>query len=463
MLLLNGDCIEQMQKLKDEGKQIDSVVTDPPYHLTSIVERYGKDGSAPAKDKDGLYQRQARGFMGKEWDGGDIAFRTDTWKLAYDLLKPGGYLLAFSASRNYHRMAVAIEDAGFEIRDQIMWIYGSGFPKSLNIGKAIDKRLGNEREVVGTRVSAFGDADGSETDDGRNLWGKESTKEVELTKGNSEYEGWGTALKPAHEPIVMARKPLEGTNIDNVLKYGTGAINIDGCRIETNPEVDDMLREVERVQRDEKNVWSNKNSGFKNENNNLTGVRKEGRYPANVMHDGSDVVQEIFPQTSKSVSTKRTRKTIGSFGMPNDTTPEYDDEGTAARYFYCPKTSAEERNRGLESFTAKPMAWGNQAKAELKRGNLDFKGNQGDGSKHNKVAMRLNTHPTVKPQELMKYLCRLVTPKGGVVLDPFMGSGSTGMAAKDEGFDFIGIEKEKEYFEIAEARIKVSSPLMEFM
>ena len=151
MLLLNGDCIEQMQKLKDEGKQIDSVVTDPPYHLTSIVERYGKDGSAPAKDKDGLYQRQARGFMGKEWDGGDIAFRTDTWKLAYDLLKPGGYLLAFSASRNYHRMAVAIEDAGFEIRDQIMWIYGSGFPKSLNIGKAIDKRNGVQGDVIGTR------------------------------------------------------------------------------------------------------------------------------------------------------------------------------------------------------------------------------------------------------------------------------------------------------------------------
>ena len=247
MLLLNGDCIEQMQKLKDEGKQIDSVVTDPPYHLTSIVERYGKDGSAPEKDKDGLYQRQARGFMGKEWDGGDIAFRTDTWKLAYDLLKPGGYLLAFSASRNYHRMAVAIEDAGFEIRDQIMWIYGSGFPKSLNIGKAIDKRLGNERDVVGTRVSAFGDADGSETDDGRNLWGKESTKEVELTKGSSEYEGWGTALKPAHEPNVMARKPLEGSNIDNVLKYGTGAINIDGCRIEgevTRPDTNPDFRDV---------------------------------------------------------------------------------------------------------------------------------------------------------------------------------------------------------------------------
>ena len=455
MLLLNGDCIEQMQKLKDEGKQIDSVVTDPPYHLTSIVERYGKKGSAPAKDRDGLYQRQARGFMGKEWDGGDIAFRTDTWKLAYDLLKPGGYLLAFSASRNYHRMAVAIEDAGFEIRDQIMWIYGSGFPKSLNIGKAIDKKLGNEREVIGKGkpMSSLGVM---HDDD----W--QSDSEYNETKGNSEWEGWGTALKPAHEPIVMARKPLEGTNKQNIEKYGTGGINIDGCRIKGN-DTGGERKTTTRKSRDENNVWTDENSGMKQEANHFADADPKGRYPANVMHDGSDVVQEIFPQTSKSVSTKRTRKTIGSFGMPNDTTPEYDDEGTAARYFYCPKTSAEERDRGLESFTAKPMAWGNQAKAELKRGNLDFKGNQGDGSKHNKVAMRLNTHPTVKPQELMKYLCRLVTPKGGVVLDPFMGSGSTGMAAKDEGFDFIGIEKEKEYFEIAEARIKVSSPLMEFM
>ena len=459
MLLLNGDCIEQMQKLKDEGKQIDSVVTDPPYHLTSIVERYGKDGSAPAKDKDGLYQRQARGFMGKEWDGGDIAFRTDTWKLAYDLLKPGGYLLAFSASRNYHRMAVAIEDAGFEIRDQIMWIYGSGFPKSLNIGKAIDKRNGVQGDVIGTRKVTSSDI-------GQNSgWNHLNTDrgDYEYREIMNEYEGWGTALKPAHEPIVMARKPLsEKSIVENVLKHRTGGINIDGCRIQGD-DTGGERKITTRKSRDENNVWTDDNSGMKQEENHFADADPKGRYPANVMHDGSDVVQDIFPQTSKSVSTKRTRKTIGSFGMPNDTTPEYDDEGTAARYFYCPKTSAEERNRGLESFTAKPMAWGNQAKAELKRGNLDFKGNQGDGSKHNKVAMRLNTHPTVKPQELMKYLCRLVTPKGGVVLDPFMGSGSTGMAAKDEGFDFIGIEKEKEYFEIAEARIKVSSPLMEFM
>ena len=373
MLLINGDCIEEMQKLIDDGVQVDSVVTDPPYHLTSIVKRFGKEDSAPAQfGTDGAYARASKGFMGKEWDGGDIAFRPETWELALKLLKPGGHLLAFSASRNYHRMAVAIEDAGFEIRDQMMWLYGSGFPKSLNIG-----------------------------------------------------DGWGTALKPAHEPIVMARKFIEGTNKQNKEKYGTGGLNIDGCRIETNPEVDDMHRVVDRKPRNDDKVWTNKNSGFKNENNIYTGVREEGRFPANVMHGGLDT--------------------------------EW------SRYFYCPKTSKAEKNKGLDSFEAKPMAWGNQAKAELKRGNLDWKGNQGDGTKHNKVSMRVNTHPTVKPQELMKYLCRMVTPKGGTVLDPFMGSGSTGCAAKDEGFNFIGIEKEKEYFDIADARIKVTSPLSEFM
>ena len=365
MLLLNGDCIEQMQKLKDEGKQIDSVVTDPPYHLTSIVERYGKEGSAPAKDRDGLYQRQARGFMGKEWDGGDIAFRTDTWKLAYDLLKPGGYLLAFSASRNYHRMAVAIEDAGFEIRDQIMWIYGSGFPKSLNVG-----------------------------------------------------DGWGTALKPAHEPIVMARKPLEGTNKQNIEKYGTGGINIDGCRIQGD-DIDGERKITTRKSRDKNNVWTDENSGMKQEENHFADADPKGRYPANLIHDG---LQEEW-----------------------------------ARYFYCPKTSSAERNRGLDDFDTKKM--GMSGGAQSKGDGYD----KGQGIGLNRVIERKNTHPTVKPQELMKYLCRLVTPKGGVVLDPFMGSGSTGMAAKDEGFDFIGIEKEQEYFEIAEARIKVSSPLMEFM
>ena len=364
--LINGDCIEEMQRLIDEGVQVDSVVTDPPYHLTSIVKRYGKPDSAPAKDRDGLYQRQARGFMGKEWDGGDIAFRPKTWELAYELLKPGGHLLAFSASRNYHRMAVAIEDAGFEIRDQLMWLYGSGFPKSHNIGKAVDKMQGNEKSST------------YKPNDKNAVYGKNYGGGVtDRTPADNEWNGWGTALKPAHEPIVMARKPISEKSIaDNVSKHGTGGINIDECRVEGE------------------------------------------RYPANVMHDG---LKEDW-----------------------------------ARFFYCPKTSGLERNQGLDDFETKMMGMSNGAQS---------KGEGYDKGQEiglNKVIERKNTHPTVKPVELMKYLCRLVTPKGGIVLDPFMGSGSTGMAAKDEGFDFIGIEREKEYFEICKSRIEKSSPLMEF-
>ena len=378
MILINGDCIEEMHKLIDDGVQVDSVVTDPPYHLTSIVDRFGKKGSAKPKDKDGLYNRIDKGFMGQEWDGGDIAFQQETWELAYKLLKPGGHLLAFSASRNYHRMAVAIEDAGFDIRDQIIWLYGSGFPKSHNIGKDIDKK-----------------------------------------QGNSEWEGWGTALKPAHEPIVMARKSISEKSIaDNVLKYRTGAINIDECRVEgndakypdTNPDFKDIGRQskeaigidklsfgqtenakrkrVVRKPRNESGVWTDGNSGMKAEGTQYADADPKGRFPANVMHDGLDT--------------------------------EW------SRYFYCPKASKSERNNS----TVK------------------------------------NNHPTVKPQQLMQYLCRMVTPKGGTVLDMFMGSGSTGMAAKDEGFDFIGIEKEKEYFKIAEARIEsveIKATLQEFM
>ena len=387
MLLLNGDCIEEMQKLIDDGKQVDSVVTDPPYHLTSIVERFGEEGSAPAKDKDGAFKRQSVGFMGKEWDGGDIAFRPDTWKLAYDLLKPGGYLLAFSASRNYHRMAVAIEDAGFEIRDQIMWIYGSGFPKSMNIGKNIDKihrgvRHGTKdssSEMHGVKREKI---EGNTRNDIDTFYRTKKTKEYDFeTKDGRDWDGWGTHLKPAHEPIVMARKPISEKSIaENVMKHGTGGINIDECRIEgkvkrpdTNPDFRDVAKKAMaqggqdklnfnqitgakrkttvRKSRSGDGVWTNENSGMKAEGTEFADADPRGRFPANVMHGGL--------------------------------------ETEWARYFYCPKTSKFERN------------------------NADK-----------------NTHPTVKPVELMKYLCRLVTPKGGVVLDPFMGSGSTGMAAK---------------------------------
>jgi len=380
MLLLNGDCIEEMQKLIDDGVQVDSVVTDPPYHLTSIVKRFGKEGSAPAQHgTDGAYARASKGFMGKEWDGGDIAFRPETWELALKLLKPGGHLLAFSASRNYHRMAVAIEDAGFEIRDQMMWLYGSGFPKSQNVG-----------------------------------------------------DGWGSALKPAHEPIVMARKQLSEKNIkDNVLKHGTGAINIDGCRVEGNdakyPDTNPDFRDQGKKSKEAIGIDKLSFGQVENAERQKAVANSSGRFPANVMHDGSDVIVNQFPNAKGAVSNGDATVGETSNGVINPmrrgNLTSYGDDGSAARFFYCPKTSKSERHNGIEK----------------------------------------NTHPTVKPIELMKYLCRLVTPKGGTVFDPFMGSGSTGMAAKDEGFDFIGIEKEEEYFKICESRIKSTSPLMDFM
>ena len=397
MLLLNGDCIEEMQKMIDEGVQVDSVVTDPPYEL---------------------------GFMGKSWDSTGIAFQKETWELAYQLLKPGGHLLAFSSSRTYHRMAVAIEDSGFNIRDQIMWLYGSGFPKSLNIGKAIDKKLGAKRKVVGQKTagalsgnSKFNDAKtGTISRNHSNPTqsyksGKAGMYDVTepTTPEAKQHEGWGTAIKPAHEPIVMARKPFEGTVADNVLKHGTGGINIDGCRISTE----------DKTQRKNKGVeWGVRNDKSGNESNVYDST--EGRFPANVMHDG---IEEDW-----------------------------------ARYFYCPKVSKAERNKGLDHLPTKKTSSmsGRRDPHNMEKSKID---NDVTGRF---VTERKNVHPTVKPQELMKYLCRLVTPKDGTVLDPFMGSGSTGMAAKDEGFDFIGIEQEKEYFEIADSRINITAPLSEF-
>jgi site-specific DNA-methyltransferase (adenine-specific) len=440
MKLHNEDCIEQMQTMIDEGVQVDSIVTDPPYEL---------------------------GFMGKSWDSTGIAFQKETWQLAFQLLKPGGHLLAFGGSRTYHRMAVAIEDAGFEIRDQIMWLYGSGFPKSLNIGKAVDKKLGNKR----TSLGKYKTPDGGQELSTYNNWKDDEGQErrtPEVTKGNSKWEGWGTALKPAHEPIVLARKPIEGTVAENVLKHGTGGINIDECRVETNEELG----------REQKDGPLPSKYGF---NDNSMGNKFQegsplGRFPANVLHDGSDEVLEGFPTTSKSAGGGGMRGKGGQIygeykGKEYAKVIGFGDEGSAARFFYCAKVSRKERNRGLDnSADAHKSIGGNYSQSPVcKTCDKTLNGTNDHSSCSGKVYYRKmkskiskNNHPTVKPIELMRYLCKLVTPKGGTILDPFMGSGSTGMAAKDEGFDFIGIEKEKEYYEIAEQRIKIVSPLLEF-
>ena len=408
--LINQDCIEAMKEMDDNS--IDSIVTDPPYEL---------------------------GFMGKSWDSSGIAFNVAVWSEALRVLKPGGHLIAFSGSRTYHRMAVAIEDAGFEIRDQIMWVYGSGFPKSMNIGKALDKAAGAEREVVGeTRKGAQSESTGR-----YGAWGDGITPTAPATPAAQQWEGWGTALKPAHEPMVLARKPVVGTVANNVLTYGVGGLNIEESRI-ASPDNDGK-------------VWTrggngvNARSGSKDaqEIEQLNGETKiiepnpAGRWPANFIHDGSDEVVGLFPDTGKSgVAVRRNgNQSKGMFPVAiakGSADVGFNDSGSAARFFYCAKASKRDRNEGLDGFEDK-------ARPTM--------GNGIGGQPDQQVANNKNHHPTVKPTSLMQYLVRLVTPQGGVVLDPFMGSGSTGKACAYEGFDFVGIDQSAEYVEIARARI----------
>ena len=440
MPIINADCIEHMNTMPPDS--VDSIVTDPPYHLTSIVKRFGKEGSAPAQfGTDGAYARASRGFMGKEWDGGDIAFRTEVWEAALRVAKPGAYLLAFGGTRTFHRMAVAIEDAGWEIRDTVMWVYGSGFPKSHNVGKGIDKAAGAEREVVGNRMA----------DDirGGNMHAANRGERhfiditAPATDAAEQWEGWGTALKPAWEPILVCRKPLDGTVAANVLTHGTGAMNIDGCRVETDDSFGGGTKGT---------------SGFAAgyEHDGWKAGSSLGRWPANLIHDGSDEVVGLFPDTGKSTGGRIGKKSMGNVtnvpaGQYEKGDPGFGDSGSAARFFYCAKTNKNDRNEGLDEFEDKENAhstYGIHSDEGLIHNNRN---------PENRTRAQKNHHPTVKPTALMRYLCKLVTRLGGTVLDPFCGSGSTGKAAILEGFKFIGIEKDAEYFSIAEARINFAS------
>lgn len=366
--VIEGDNLATLKTYPDN--YFDAVVTDPPYGLS---------------------------FMGKKWDY-DVP-RVELWAEVFRVLKPGGHLLAFAGTRTQHRMAVNIEDAGFEIRDLIAWVYGSGFPKSLDISKAIDKAAGAEREILnyknlGAGITSF-EMGGVNT--GKTLNGRDPIKAQKraekaqnyeitapATDAAKEWEGWGTALKPALEPITVARKPIEQTVAANVLKYGTGGLNIDGARVEAGNDL--------------------------------------GRWPANLIHDGSEEVLKLFPEAGSMDPNPRNNKVkTGQNGIYGTfeavTTQGYSDNGgSAARFFYCPKASKSERDNGL---------------------------------KENK-----NFHPTVKPVDLMRYLVKLVTPKGGTVLDPFNGSGTTGVACKLEGFNYVGLEFDPEYCKISRARIE---------
>jgi len=408
-----GDCREIMAALSPDS--IDAVVTDPPYEL---------------------------GFMGKHWDSSGIAFSADTWRAALRVLKPGGHLLAFGGTRTFHRIAVAIEDAGFEIRDVVSWVYGSGFPKSLDVSKAIDREAGAEREVVGIRRDGCGNTASSiHKEDGFGAGrGTVFSVTASATASAKEWEGWGTALKPAWEPVIVARKPLVGTVAGNVLRYGTGALNIDGCRV--NPGEAVSGGGSGRIGNFGGKAQSDAAlSDYRQEAHNL------GRWPANFIHDGSDEVVALFPDDAGGGSGEsRLTYGIGGDGILGGggaLVASYADHGSAARFFYCAKASKADRDEGLAGFGA------------LRAG----VGALRDGGRESEP--RRNIHPTVKPTALMRYLVRLVTPPGGTVLDPFMGSGSTGKAARLEGFDFIGIEREPEYLEIARARIEHAEDIAE--
>ena len=384
-MLLKGNCLETLKTL--DTASVDSIVTDPPYEL---------------------------GFMGKSWDNSGIAYSTELWAECLRVLKPGGHLLAFSGSRTYHRMVVAIEDSGFEIRDQIAWISNKTFPKSLNVSKAIDKAAGAEREKIRTSIttkSTAGKGTSNELDE--RPWLTEARKNgyhehdgnTPATPEAQQWQGWGTALKPSMEPICMARKPLIGTVANNVLIYGTGALNIDGSRVGTADGFGGGAKGT-----------SGFAAGYEGDGFMASTL---GRWPANVIHDGSDEVLAGFPTTAPSKVSMRgvgyTDSSIyGSGDGEFDTLRGFNDSGSAARFFYCAKASKSERNAGMDS----------------------------------------NTHPTVKPLALMRYLIKLVTPPNGIVLDPFLGSGTTAVAATLEGFEWIGCEMTEDYWPIIEARVE---------
>ena len=490
--LLHGDCLEQMKTLEDNS--VDAIVSDPPYGIS---------------------------FMSKKWDY-DVP-SVEVWKEAMRVLKPGGHALIACGTRTQHRMVVNIEDAGFEIRDVVSWIYGSGFPKSLNVSKAIDKMDAAEVQLArrykftewvrshGVKSSDIDAATGtnmgghyttqasqpaimtrehleacrhlfadvpqwvedecdkrsveSENFKRREVVGTETRPsgrsfaegasgfakgEINITAPATDeakqWDGWGTSLKPSVEFFTLCRKPLsEKTVAANVLKWGTGGINIDGCRVGTNGET--PKGSGNPCKNAEKSAIQPGRSGGNGGNE----TPPQGRFPANLIHDGSQEVLDLFPETKsgkmKPTKTTASREIYGQNAKGGYTTQEtIGDSGSAARFFYVPKASKKDRNEGCEELVEKSTC------EHEGRTGQNNSASRPDGSER-KPALSKNNHPTVKPTALMAYLCRLITPTGGVVLDPYMGSGSTGKAAVREGFSFVGIELDPDYYEIAKARV----------
>ena len=422
--ILQGECIEVMKKCIEDNS-IDTIITDPPYHLTSIVKRFGKNSSAPAKfGTNGVFQRSSKGFMGKKWDGGDIAFKTKVWKECLRVIKPGGTALIFGSPRTYHRMACAVENAGWIIKDCIMWLYGSGFPKAHDISKAVDAKIKTGKSNPGAMREVEQKHGGKRyTLKGRNngILGEKKEWSRKEYKPDNEWNGWKShGLKPAYEPILVCMKPNEGSYAQNALKHGVSGLNINGGRI--------GIEEVSTH-----NAPKGTFAGGEHDRGSDTESYKthKGRFPANIilnekaakMLDEQSGIRcgQLAPTTGKEPSSFKQGKVYGDYSGYGKTSQPIDKLGGASRFFYCAKSSKAEKDLGCE---------------KLKEG---------------------CNHPTVKPLRLLEYLCILTkTPTGGIILDPFAGSGSTLIAAKKIGRNFIGIEKEKEYCEIIKAKLKIT-------
>ncbi len=440
--LYHGDCLDVMAGM--DANSVDAIVCDPPYGLD---------------------------FMGKDWDHGVPGVHF--WQEALRVAKPGAHLLAFGGTRTFHRLACAIEDAGWELRDTLSWLYGSGFPKSHDVSKAIDKAAGAERENGGVSSTACPDfpnpCQGHPSANGSLGGGvmRHSLPTAPATPEAEQWAGYGTALKPAWEPIIMARKPFRGTVAANVLEWGTGAINVDATRVPTDngePAYTDRPQGVSSPD------WVARGGKFKEDRKGRTSTGSPaGRWPPNLVHDGSDEVTRCFPVTGnnwRSDKTSTNGHSVFGVGQPLNVNG-HNDTGSASRFFpalpldaedvdaarvmYCAKASKRDRDDGCEGLEARVIDERN-GYSTLPDLRMDHKQARSTSRNH---------HPTVKPTALMRWLVRLVTPPGGVVLDPFMGSGSTGKAAIIEGFDFIGIELEAEYIEIARRRIEAAQlPLL---
>lgn len=399
--ILEGDCLNILPTLPDNS--IDAIVTDPPYHLASaqaMSVKFNHKRNGDGSDRTHQPNYAKRGFMNSEWDGGDIAFRTEVWEQCLRVLKPGGYMVAFGGTRTYHRLATAIEDAGFILHPMLVWAFGQGFPKAASASKAIDKHLGAAPVI--------------------------NYKTAPATPEAAQWEGWAyglQSLKPALEPICMAQKPMIGTGAENILEWGVGAVNIDGCRV---PSETWIFAHSDKTSRSS-GIMGNISSA-------RTGIAEShpaGRWPPNLLTDGSEEVTECFPH-SKSTSQPRHNTPEGvnkehSYGRSKEPwiTGGFDDEGSAARFFPALGYSDDERRQTRLRY---------QAKA-------------------NKRDRAGSKHPTIKPIKLIEWLCKLITPPGGTILDPFAGSGTTGAAASNLGFNSILIEKEAEYVEDIRRRL----------